>query len=76
MYTYIYHVYIQVWHLITQKSKRKSTTQIKAVGALVCRNKLRKSQTFAFAAKNFVVFFSHQVLFCKSAIKRWNGYIC
>lgn len=57
MYTYIYHVYIQVWHLITQKSKRKSTTQIKAVGALVCRNKLRKSQTFAFAAKNFVVFF-------------------
>lgn len=52
MYTYIYlyYVYIQVWHLITQKQKaerkKKNTSQIKAVGALVC-HKLRKSQTFA-----------------------------
>lgn len=31
--------------------KQENTTQIKAVGALVCHNKLRKSQTLAFAAK-------------------------
>lgn len=49
-YIYIYHVYIQVWHLITQK--QENTTQIKAVGALVCHHKLRKSQTLAFAAKS------------------------
>lgn len=47
---HIYHVYIQVWHLITQK--QENTTQIKAVGALVCHNKLRKSQTLAFAANS------------------------
>lgn len=51
LYVYIiYNVYIQVWHLITQKQKH--TTQIKAVGALVCHNKLRKSQTLAFAANS------------------------
>lgn len=48
LYIYIYYVYIQVWHLITQK--QENTSQIKAVGALVC-HKLRKSQTLAFCSK-------------------------
>lgn len=32
--------------------KQENTTEIKAVGALVCHYKLRKSQTLAFAAKS------------------------
>lgn len=32
--------------------KQENATEIKAVGALVCHYKLRKSQTLAFAAKS------------------------
>lgn len=50
MYTYIMFIYkYGTW--LHKKQEKKNTSQIKAVGALVC-HKLRKSQTLAFAANS------------------------
>lgn len=56
--------------MITQKQEKKKKKHFtnKSSGRFGVSEKLRKSQTLAVCSK------IHQILFCKLAIKQWNGF--